>query len=109
MKSFKLEDLAIIKGGKRLPKGCELIDLKTQHPYIRARDIKNGKINFNEPRYLEEATFQRISRYTINQGDVIITIVGVNIGDVAYVDFTFHNANLTENAVKISVNQDNIY
>ena len=106
---FKIEDIAAVKGGKRLPKGHELIDSKTQHPYIRARDIRNGKVNFNEPKYIDEDTFQRISRYIVSQGDVIITIVGANIGDVAYVNSIFHNANLTENAVKISADQNTVY
>ena len=106
---FKIEDIAAVKGGKRLPKGHELIDSKTQHPYIRARDIRNGKVNFNEPKYIDEDTFQRISRYIVSQGDVIITIVGANIGDVAYVNSIFHNANLTENAVKISADQNTEY
>jgi len=109
MMDFKIEGIATVKGGKRLPKGYELIDSKTPHPYIRARDIKNGKVNFNEPKYIDETTFQKISRYIVSQSDVIITIVGANIGDVAYINSEFHNANLTENAVKISVDQNIVY
>jgi type I restriction enzyme, S subunit len=105
-KTAYLEDVCQIKGGKRLPHGHDLVDEVTSHPYIRARDIRDGNINFTEPKYITEDTFNKISRYTIKTGDVIVTIVGANIGDIAYVNEKFSGANLTENAVKLSANKD---
>lgn len=101
-KTASLEDICNIKGGKRLPEGHYLTNEITAHPYIRARDIRNGKINFTDPKYITQNTFQKISRYTINTGDVIVTIVGANIGDMAYVSDEFAGANITENAVKLT-------
>lgn len=99
--SVELGDICSVKGGKRLPKGHELLETETNHKYIRARDIKNGKINFDQPVFISENTFKIISRYIVNKGDLIITIVGANIGDVAFVTDEFDKANLTENAVKL--------
>ncbi|WP_452228444.1 restriction endonuclease subunit S [Lacinutrix sp. MEBiC02404] len=104
----ELGDICAIKGGKRLPKGHELLEEETNHKYIRARDIKNGKINFDQPVYINEETFNIISRYIVNKGDVIITIVGANIGDTAFVTDEFDLANLTENAVKLISKSDKV-
>jgi type I restriction enzyme S subunit len=100
-KEVTLDDVCIIKGGKRLPKGHELTNKKTEHKYIRARDISSGKINFDSPVFLEDETFNLIKNYIVNFEDVILTIVGANIGDVAYVTKEFDKSNLTENAVKL--------
>jgi type I restriction enzyme S subunit len=97
----ELGKIGLIKGGKRLPNDSDLTDIKTSHPYIRARDIRNGKINFDNPKYITDEVFSKIKRYTVCKGDVVITIVGANIGDVAYIDDEFDGSNLTENAVKI--------
>lgn len=100
-KEVELGSICKVKGGKRLPKGHELQLELTKHPYIRARDIKNGNINFDQPVYINDLTFEKISKYIVNTGDVIITIVGANIGDIAYVTSRFDGASLTENAVKL--------
>lgn len=105
-KEMSLGSICLIKGGKRLPKGHELIQEKTNHPYLRARDIGNGVINFDSPTYLKEETFKYIRNYIVKEGDVVITIVGANIGDVAYITEEFNLANLTENAVKLVAKRD---
>jgi len=38
-KKYKLGDVLSIKGGKRLPKGVNLINTPNNHPYIRVRDL----------------------------------------------------------------------
>ena len=95
-----LNDVATIKSGKRLPKGKTLVDYETNHPYIRGRDIKNGNITFNDPKYLTEDVYEIIKRYTVKKGDICLTIVA-NIGDVGQVPKHLDGANLTENAVKL--------
>lgn len=100
-KNICIEEVCSVKGGKRLPAGHMLTDKITPHPYIRARDIREGKINFTDPKYITEETHKTIKRYVINEGEIIITIVGANIGDIAYVSSEFDGANLTENAVKL--------
>ena len=97
-----INDLCEIKGGKRLPKNHELIEIETNHPYIRARDIGNGIINFSKPVFLQESTFNFISRYIVKEDDIVLTIVGANIGDVGLIPKELDGANLTENAVKLT-------
>jgi type I restriction enzyme S subunit len=98
----KIGRVAKVKGGKRLPKGDELVTFRTSHPYIRARDIRGGLITFDDPVYVTEEIFRKIKRYTVSQNDVCITIVGANVGDVGIVPFFLSGASLTENAVKLT-------
>ena len=37
--TVKLGEVAVVKGGKRLPKGVGLITTPNSHPYIRVRDL----------------------------------------------------------------------
>lgn len=107
-KEVCLGDVAVIKGGKRLPKGKNLISNKTQHPYIRVRDLNNNRTLAltDEFEYVDNDTFQTISRYIVDTNDVIISIVG-SIGLVSIIDNTLDKASLTENCAKI-VELDNI-
>lgn len=97
-----LGDICDVKGGKRLPKGSVLTDAPTPHPYIRVRDLNNKRIvDLDESfEYVDIDTQKSISRYIVNSGDIIISIVGT-IGLVSIVGETLHNANLTENCVKL--------
>jgi type I restriction enzyme S subunit len=96
----RLADVAEVKGGKRLPANANLVTAPTSHPYIRGRDIRDGKITFDDPMYVLDEDFEKIKRYTVDSGDVCITIVG-NIGDVGITPPSLHRASLTENAVKL--------
>ena len=95
--------LADVKGGKRLPKGVNLITEPNSHPYIRVRDLNNVVFaSLSEDyEYVDDETQQSISRYITSTGDVLISIVGT-IGLTAIVDKSLDNANLTENCVKVT-------
>lgn len=99
----KLGTLADIKGGKRLPKGTNLITEPNSHPYIRVRDLNNVVFASlsADYEYVDDKTQKTISRYITSVGDVLISIVGT-IGLTAIVDKTLDNANLTENCVKVT-------
>ncbi len=96
----KLGDYCEVKGGKRLPKGEQLVEYETNHPYLRISDYSNGSVNLNNLKYVTEETFQKISRYIINEGDIFLSIVGT-IGIVDFIDYKLDSASLTENAVRI--------
>jgi type I restriction enzyme S subunit len=96
-----LGDIVDIKGGKRLSKGDSFLSEPTNHPYIRAQDIRAGKVNSNDLVYISDAQHASIKNYITNEGDVCITIVGANVGDVGIVPKELDKANLTENAVKL--------
>ncbi|HXG85058.1 MAG TPA: restriction endonuclease subunit S [Pyrinomonadaceae bacterium] len=98
---YKLSEICEIRGGKRLPANHVLTDEKTSHPYVKARDIRGGKINCNNLQFVSDETYEFIKRYIVDEGDVCITIVA-NIGDVGIVPKFLHKANLTENAVRLT-------
>ncbi len=50
--------------------------------------------------YLDDETFESISRYIVNENDLIISIVGT-IGLIGLIDKSLESANLTENCVKL--------
>jgi type I restriction enzyme S subunit len=101
--STNIKNICKVKGGKRIPKGESLVKNKTMHPYIKAGNIKKGKITTTDLEYLTEDLFKKISRYTVEENDVCITVVGANIGDVGIVPQELHLANLTENANKLLI------
>lgn len=101
--NIELGSLAEVKGGKRLPKGVNLITVPNQHPYIRVRDLNNSVYASlsNDYEYVDDETQKSISRYIVSTDDVLISIVGT-IGLTAIVDYTLNKANLTENCVKLT-------
>ena len=101
-KKVRLGEVADVKGGKRLPAGMMLTEEQTNHPYIRIRDltdVKNLEIT-TAFQYVTDDVQQRISRYIVDEGDVLISIVGT-VGLVSIVGRSLTGANLTENCVKI--------
>ena len=100
-KECKLGDIAEIKGGKRLPKGELLVTEKTPHPYIRITDFNGHKINLSAIQYVTEEVQKSILRNIVNKQDIIISNVGT-IGLCAKIPDELDNANLTENADKLT-------
>ena len=99
----ELGSFADVKGGKRLPKGVNLITTPNLHPYIRVRDLNDvvfASLSANYE-YVDDETQKTISRYITSTGDVLISIVGT-IGLTAIVDKSLDKANLTENCVKVT-------
>lgn len=114
IETVKLGDVATVKGGKRLPKGTNLITEPNSHPYIRVRDLNNKstlELN-NDFEYVDDETQKSIARYIVEAGDIVLSIVGT-IGLVAIVGESLHKANLTENCVKLTqldgVDRDYLY
>jgi type I restriction enzyme M protein len=94
-----LENLSDVKGGKRLPLGESFI--ADGIPYIRAEDVKNTFIKYENSPCISENTYSQIKSYSVNKNDVLLTIVGNSIGDIGVVKFELEKCNLTENCVKI--------
>src|SRR5690606_4351521 len=97
-KIYKLGDIVAVKGGKRLPKGSFLVTQKTNHPYLRVKDMGRRKIEISGLEYVPDSVFSKISRYIVNTNDIIVSIVGT-IGSVAIINDLLDNASLTENCV----------
>ena len=101
-KTYKLGELATIKGGKRLPKGVLLQSTPNSHPYIRIRDLGKTRILELDStyEYVDDLTQKCIARYIVEKGDILLSIVGT-IGLVGIVGESLHLANQTENCVKL--------
>ncbi|MFG5038189.1 restriction endonuclease subunit S [Vibrio cholerae] len=96
-----LGEIVSVKGGKRLPKGSTLQEEPNSHPYIRVKDMGARYIPRSGLEFVPEDVFPKISRYTVNTNDVIISIVGT-IGLVSVIDEFFDNASQTENCAKLT-------
>jgi type I restriction enzyme, S subunit len=95
----KLEDIAHVKGGKRLPLGDDFTELGIR--YIRAEDVKNSFVQYKNSPFISEKTHSEIATYQTTKNDVLLTIVGNSIGDIGLVKFELDKCNLTENCVKV--------
>lgn len=98
----RLGFLGSVRGGKRIPKGKSFSRFPTEHIYIRVTDMKNGTIIKDDVHYIDDEVFNLISKYTISQNDLYITIAGT-IGACGIVPPEFDKMNLTENAAKITL------
>jgi type I restriction enzyme S subunit len=95
-----VSDIGKVKGGKRLPKGADYVDF-SEHPYIRVTDFENLSVNQDKLKYISNETHNQIKRYIISSSDVYISIAG-SIGLTGCIPENLNNANLTENAAKIT-------
>lgn len=102
-KYTEISHIAKVLGGKRIPKGLSFSPNKTEYPYLRVSDFKNGTIDFRNLKYIDEDVFKQISNYTISKEDIYISIAGT-IGLVGLIPEKLDGKSLTENAAKIVIN-----
>ena len=96
----RVQTIASVKGGKRVPKGYSVTDEKTNHAYIRVTDMKNNTISLDSLKFISDEVYSKISTYVISKNDLYVTIAGT-IGNVGEVPDELDGMNLTENAVKV--------
>ena len=94
-----LENISMVKGGKRLPLGANFSTEGT--PYIRAEDVKNNFVDYSNSPKISKQIYEQIKQYQTKKNDVLLTIVGNSIGDVGFVMFDLDICNLTENCVRL--------
>ena len=97
----KIGEYCTVKGGKRLPKGEQLTEYPTNHPYIRVSDFRDQAVKLENLKFISEKTHRQIAKYTISSADVYISIAGT-IGLMGTIPENLDGANLTENAAKLS-------
>lgn len=100
-KSGLISDYFYVKGGKRIPKGMGYANEITKHPYLRATDMKNETIVDDDVHYIDDEVYAYIKKYTVKEGDIYLTNVGVNLGMAGIIPRRYDGASLTENAVKL--------
>lgn len=97
-----IEEISLVKGGKRLPKGHAFASEVTPYPYVRVVDFADGTVDLSDIRFLTEEDHEQLARYTISSDDVYISIAGTT-GLVGRVPEELDDAHLTENAAKLVV------
>ena len=70
---------------------------------VKAQNVKNGRLNKKDLSYISNEVSDSLPRSQLASGDVVMTYVGANIGDVAIIDdqFKYH---LAPNVAKIRPN-----
>jgi len=107
-KFTKLESIADVNGGKRLPKGTVIQENEMSIiPYIRAIDIKNLKVNIDGAAKITKYIHQGIQNYQLKKDDVVITIVGT-IGGVGILEKEIEVCDFTENIVRVRTKDENV-
>lgn len=101
----KLGSLCVVKGGKRLPKGENFSEIKTDYIYIRVTDFENQTVNTENLKYISEENYLKLKNYVITPQDIYISIAGT-IGLIGAIPTSLRNAILTENAAKLILNED---
>lgn len=102
----KIGEVCFIKGGKRVPKGFNLLSTPTPYPYIRVSDFYQGGVITKDIKYITFDVYKHIKNYTISTEDIFISIAGT-IGLCGIVPSELNNANLTENAAKLQIKDRN--
>ena len=101
----KLSSVAIVKGGKRIPKGYGYSDDATPYHYLRVADMDSDvPVEVNSLMHISNEVFDILERYEINEGELAISIAGT-IGKTAILkDIPVgKRVILTENCAKILV------
>jgi type I restriction enzyme, S subunit len=100
-KNATISEFAKVKGGKRLPAGRSFSPAPTPFPYLRVTDMVNGSIRDSDIVFVPEDIEPIIRNYKISKDDIYVTIAGT-LGNFGTIPDQFHNAQLTENAAKIT-------
>jgi len=103
----RIRDVCDVKGGKRLPKDSTFSEKPTPYKYIRVVDFEDVTVSINGIKYISEDVRKKIKNYTISKDDVYISIAGT-IGKAGIIPDELENANLTENAAKLVINNKGI-
>ena len=99
----KLSSVAIVKGGKRIPKGYGYSEDATPYHYLRVADMDSDvPVDVNNLMNISDEVFNILERYEITEGELAISIAGT-IGKTAILKDIPNGKRviLTENCAKI--------
>lgn len=99
----RLSSVAIVKGGKRIPKGYGYSDEATPYHYLRVADMdSDSQVDVNNLANISKGVFDILERYEITAGELAISIAGT-IGKTAILKDIPNGKRviLTENCAKI--------
>lgn len=99
----KLSSVAIVKGGKRIPKGYGYSEDATPYHYLRVADMDSDvPVDVNNLMNISDEVFNILKKYEITEGELAISIAGT-IGKTAILKDIPNGKRviLTENCAKI--------
>ena len=74
---IKLSSVAIVKGGKRIPKGYGYSEDATLDDYLRVADMDSDtQVDVNNFMNISEDVFKILEKYEITEGELAISIAG---------------------------------
>ncbi len=99
----KLSSVAIVKGGKRIPKGYGYSNEHTPYHYLRVADMdSDAQVEVNNLMNISEEVFNILERYEILEGELAISIAGTIGKTTILKDIPIDKrVILTENCAKI--------
>lgn len=104
VKWVELGKLVNVKGGKRLPKGQNIMEEETDFKYIRVDDLSwSGVFDLNNIKYISQENHKRIKNYIAKENDILLTIVGATVGKCGIVPFELDGENITENFARLII------
>lgn len=101
----KLSSVAIVKGGKRIPKGHSYSLESTPYCYLRVADmVSDTQVDVNSLKNISKDVFEMLKRYEITEGELAVSIAGT-IGKTCILTKISNEKRviLTENSAKIIV------
>ncbi len=105
-----LMERANVYGGKRLPFEHAYANIPTGYKYLRTLDFIGHEINFNSLLNLSPTSFSVLKHYEIFDGNIYISIAGVNLGfaGIFRPGIRDERTILTENAARIELIDDSL-
>ena len=112
-KSFSTDNgkkIVEVKGGKRLPKGENILEEDTGYKYIRVDDLSwSGFFDYDNVKYITYENHLAIKNYISNTDDILLTIVGATVGKCGLVTDEIDGHNITENFARLIIKDKTKY
>ncbi|OHB36689.1 MAG: hypothetical protein A2Y09_00285 [Planctomycetes bacterium GWA2_39_15] len=100
-------NIAEVRGGKRLAKGQNVTEEEMPYKYVRVDDLSwDGSFDLDNVKYITEENQKPIARYISNTNDILLTIVGATVGKCGLVPEELDGHNITENFARLIVNTE---
>ncbi len=107
---IKLDKIVEVKGGKRLPKGENILEEDTGYKYIRVDDLSwSGFFDYDNVKYITYENHLAIKNYISNTDDILLTIVGATVGKCGLVTDEIDGHNITENFARLIIKDKTKY
>jgi type I restriction enzyme S subunit len=99
-----LGKMVCVKGGKRLPKGQDVVSYDTGYHYIRVDDLDTlGRFDIENIKYITKENHDVIKNYIAHKNDILLTIVGATVGKCGILPECLDGENISENFAVLNV------